>query len=63
MMDGAGQPFFPKAAAATDVVLPEARLRFVHTERDGIADRLASPILRQTLLVESVPSLVEHPEK
>src|SRR5262249_4962424 len=53
----------PESRTAADEVLPQARLRLVHAERDRAADRGVLALHRQALLVEPVPGLVQDAEE
>lgn len=54
---------FPERAAATDLVFPEAGLRFVNTERAGLAEGRAEVGGVEALFVDAVAGFVEDAEK
>jgi hypothetical protein len=53
-------PVLPKGRAASDVVLPQARLRFVNGQRDGRAVGRAEILHGQPLLVHAVAGFVQN---
>ncbi len=58
-MDEVGPPGFPEGAGTADTVFPEAGLGFVNTEGSGLAEGRAELGFRETLVVETVASLVQ----
>ncbi len=60
---GARKPFFPEGAAAADVVFPEAGLRFVNAEGDGLAGGKVEVRGGEALFVEAVAGFVHHAEE
>ena len=53
----------PEGLAATDEVLPHPRLRLVNAQRGRFTDRRAESLPVETLLIKSVPRLVQHAEE
>lgn len=60
---GAGIPLFPERAGAADVVFPEAGLRFVNAEGDGLARGEVEVGGGEALFVESVSGFVHDAEE
>ena len=60
-MDEVGPPGFPEGAGAPDSVFPEAGLGFMNAEGSGLAEWRAELRFGETLVVETVASLVEDP--
>ena len=53
----------PERPAAADLVLPQARLRFVNAQRGSRAQRRAEMLGRQALLVDAVAGFVQDAEE
>src|SRR6266542_640542 len=62
-MASAGMPVFPEAEASSDVVFPEAGLRFVQAHGGGGAQGRSMMRRPQPLFVESMAGFVENAVK
>ena len=60
---GQGKPVHPEGPAPPHGILPEARLRLVHAQRDRLAHGRAEVLGRQPLLVEPMADLVQNAEE
>ncbi len=62
-LPAAREPVLPEWPAATDLILPEPRLRFMDAERTETAERRAELLGIEPLLVNAVPRFVEDAEE
>src|SRR5205085_615835 len=53
----------PEAKTPSDIILPQARLRFMDTERHSVTHRRAIMLGLQSLVVQSVSDLVHQRKK
>jgi len=60
-LDEVGPPGFPEGAGTADTVFPKAGLRFMNAEGSGLAEWRAKLRFGETLVVETVASLVQDP--
>src|SRR5262249_28759991 len=60
---GTGEEVLPERPAASDLILPQPRLRLVDAQRGGCAPWRAEVLGDQPLLVDAVAGFVQDPEE